>query len=185
MNFGDYKVHPLADEFPILPKEEMQDLADDIKANGQKYPILLGHDGKTIVDGRNRYLACALARVEPEFEQIDPGMSEEDIANDIISRNLKRRQLTAGQKAFLGVKVEEHFAKLAKERQREAGRAVGKGEADKLQADRPEASGPAPQARDRAAEAVGSSGRSVSKAKTVQRDAPDLADEVKQGKRSL
>src|SRR5262245_7410984 len=49
----------------------------------------------------------------------------------------------------------------------------------------PQGLGRAPQAREQAAKAVGSSGKSVSDAKALKRDAPDLAEKVRNGKMTL
>jgi hypothetical protein len=67
------KVHPAADLFPLMSEVELQELADDIKENGLKNPIVLAHSRilnesgertdfytHTLVDGRNRLDALAL-----------------------------------------------------------------------------------------------------------------------------
>jgi disulfide oxidoreductase YuzD len=48
----ELKVHPLIDLFPMMSEEELADLAEDIKANGLIYPIVI--DGDVLIDGRNR-----------------------------------------------------------------------------------------------------------------------------------
>ena len=63
------KVHPAADLFPLLSPDELQVLADDIKANGLKNNVvfwrgrdlLVRHQEFELVDGRNRLDALALA----------------------------------------------------------------------------------------------------------------------------
>jgi len=100
-NISDLPVHPLADAFPMLSKWELQELADDIKANGQNHPIVIGEiDGKQmLIDGRNRRAACLLAKVEPLTRELD-GV---DAVALIVSENLMRRNLTISQRAMLEV----------------------------------------------------------------------------------
>lgn len=88
-------VHPLAELWPMLPAEELEVLADDIKTHGLIHPIVLDVDGR-ILDGRNRYRACWLADVEPMYETYDG-----DAAMYIISANKMRRHLSTGQCAMV------------------------------------------------------------------------------------
>ena len=88
------KVHPAADVFPMLPDDELQELAADIKENGLREPIKV-KDG-VLIDGRNRLKACELAGVEPRFEELN-GESPESY---ILSVNINRRHLTKGQRAM-------------------------------------------------------------------------------------
>lgn len=89
------EIHPLADLFPMLPDDELAELAEDIKENGLRQPIVLDHDGR-VVDGRNRLRACAIAGVEPQFQRLNG----EDIAAFIVSQNINRRHLTKAQRAM-------------------------------------------------------------------------------------
>jgi ParB-like chromosome segregation protein Spo0J len=89
------KVHPAADLFPMLPEEELADLADDIKTNGLQHPIVLDNMG-VLIDGRNRLAACKLAGVDPLFETMSG-----DALQYIHSTNIKRRHLSKGQQAML------------------------------------------------------------------------------------
>lgn len=88
------EVHPFADRFPMLTDEELSDLADDIRDNGQLHPILLSPEG-VLLDGRNRLKACDLAGVPPKFETY-----EGNPVALIVSANIKRRQMTPGQAAI-------------------------------------------------------------------------------------
>jgi ParB-like chromosome segregation protein Spo0J len=88
-------VHPMAAMFPMLSEEDLAELAADIAENGVNHPIVITRDG-TLIDGRNRLAACALAKVEPPityFEGSDP-------AAFIISENVNRRHMTKGQCAM-------------------------------------------------------------------------------------
>jgi ParB/RepB/Spo0J family partition protein len=89
------EVHPVAALFPMLPSEELQELADSIKRKGQLHPIVLSASGR-LLDGRNRLAACELAKVEPVFEVYDG--DEDDYA---LEGNLARRHLTKGQRAMI------------------------------------------------------------------------------------
>jgi hypothetical protein len=115
----ELRVHWLAARYPMLSEGELADLAQDIKANGQKIPILIDGDvllDGVLLDGRNRLRACELAGVEPRFEQF-PWPNGRDgkqaaIIADITSRNIKRRHLNAGQRAVLYALAYPEPAKL-------------------------------------------------------------------------
>jgi hypothetical protein len=55
-------VHPAAEWFPLMNEASLQALADDLKQNGQRDRCLL-LDGK-LLDGRNRFLACAMVGIK-------------------------------------------------------------------------------------------------------------------------
>ena len=93
----DGEIHAYADAFPMLPDEDLDALAADIAANGQRHPILLSRDG-VLLDGRNRLAACQRAGVEPVFDVFDG-----DPVALIVSENMQRRDLTKAQKAHLAV----------------------------------------------------------------------------------
>lgn len=164
------KTHPVANLFPMLADGELADLAADIKANGLRLPIVTWQG--QIIDGRNRLAACKLAGVEPQtvdFTGADP-------VKYIVSTNLKRRHLSDGQRGALAVELEPWFAEPAKGRQL-AGLKQG--------TKRPvPASGPEREtgdARDQAAALAGTSGRTLSRCKTVKEADPDAFDQIKAG----
>lgn len=110
------KVHPVADLFPMLSDDELSELAEDIKANGQVHPIVTATiDGEeTLIDGRNRLAACELAGIEPRFTSLNG----HDPVSFILSTNVQRRHLTKSQTAmavaraqlFLGNKGQQEVA---------------------------------------------------------------------------
>jgi protein gp37/ParB-like chromosome segregation protein Spo0J len=180
---GPYTVHPFAAEFPLLEGEGFAQLVADIKQHGLRDAIILSNDGAILIDGRNRYRACEVAGVDAVFRNLPARYTDLMIADFVVSENVKRRHLDAGQLAFAALAYEKHYGKAAKEAQREHG-GTAPGRPATLPAGRPEVSRDR-ESRQRAAKAVGASGRSVSKAKAVQRDAPDLAAEVKAGRKTL
>src|SRR6516162_8080548 len=94
------KIHPVADLFPMMPDEELAELAEDIKANGLIHPIITDDQGQ-LIDGRNRLKACKLAKIEPRFETLDG----QNVVAYIFSANIGRRNLTKGQRAMLVAKI--------------------------------------------------------------------------------
>lgn len=93
----ELKVHESADLFPMLSNDELQEMADDIKDNGQIHPVVTGDSdgGVVLIDGRNRLAACKIAGIEPKVMHF-----EGDINTFINSANNVRRELTKGQKAM-------------------------------------------------------------------------------------
>lgn len=103
--------HPYADRFPMLPADELQRLAEDIRENGQRNPIMVSLDG-LILDGRNRLAACQMLGIEPDFEVC----GFEDAAAYILSANVARRHQSTGSRAMSTALV------LADDGRRENGR---------------------------------------------------------------
>lgn len=102
-------VHPLAAKFPLLAADELQALADDIAASGQRHPIIYGPvvtDAEAepptvidmIIDGRNRLIACERAELQPLSQRFEG--TEAQIAALILSENVERRNLTPAQRAM-------------------------------------------------------------------------------------
>jgi hypothetical protein len=170
---GRVKAHSAADLFPLMADDELQALADDIAANGLNQPIVT-YDG-AILDGRNRYRACEIASVEPEFEEwTDPGCGP---VAWVVSQNLLRRHLTATQRASLA--VDDRLPKLeAEARERKA--AGGRGGIQD-----PEKVPDLGESRSVAAELFQVNERYISDAKRVRAAAPDLFQKMKDGELSI
>jgi len=152
------EAHPAADAFPWLPEDELQQLADDIAANGQQYKIVRLPDGR-VIDGRNRELACRVAGVEPEYR--DEDMGEDDVLAFVLSANVHRRQLTPSQRAMAA-------AELAN---------MGRGRpANQIR------TGADLNSQENAAKLLDVSQRSVNSAAEVKAKAPELVAAVKDGK---
>jgi ParB-like chromosome segregation protein Spo0J len=159
MNLNNLEFHDLANEFPLLTDEETSQLADDIKKNGLIEPLVL-LDGK-VLDGRNRYNASKLASVklqpddvilfEDEYEGQDPVIF-------VISKNIRRRHLTVGQRAAV---ASELFKRMAKD------------------------GSSAKQRAKKAAEAADVAASSVEQAAHIEKVAPEIHKQLKAGKKSL
>lgn len=95
-----HQFHPVANVFPLMLESELAELAADIAANGLREPIWLDSDGK-VIDGRNRYLACQRAEIEPMFRTYDG----DDLIGFVVSLNLKRRHLSESQRAMVAAQI--------------------------------------------------------------------------------
>jgi len=87
--------HPLCNIFPPLSDEAMSEFVADIKDNGLKDPITILNG--QILDGRNRYMACGIAGVEPRYVDF----AGDDPIAFVVSANIHRRHLTPIQLAAL------------------------------------------------------------------------------------
>lgn len=89
-----YTQHALSAAFPPISGAEFSELVDDIEANGQQEPcIALGTE---ILDGWNRYRACAEIGREARVEQF----TGSDPVAYVLAKNVHRRHLTASQRAL-------------------------------------------------------------------------------------
>lgn len=163
--------HRLADLFPLVEGAEFAALVDDIKGNGLREAIWLYE--RQILDGRNRYRACIEAGVVPAFRQYEG----DDPLAFVVSLNLARRHMNAGQLAMVALKIEEVEAEYAAARKKAT--QFGSTVIANL---RQPAEG---KASEKAASAVGVSPRQVQKAKKVKVARPDLAKKVETGEISL
>jgi ParB-like chromosome segregation protein Spo0J len=93
------KFHPYAEIFPLIEGASLDELAADIKANGQQEKIWL-LDGK-ILDGRNRFLACKKAGVAPQTRKY----TGKDPLAFVISANIHRRHLSESQRAMAAARI--------------------------------------------------------------------------------
>ena len=195
------KIHPAAELFPIMSDDELFALAADIKSNGLLQPVTMLSD--VLLDGRNRMRACALAGVTPTIKQFT---GDSPVAF-VIAANLRRRDLTASQKACIAVEIEPMFAEEAKARQQAAGGDRGNqytgGKVAVVailplpaEIPVPQSALPTPvpplsptptagKARDLAAKTVGTSGRYVGEAKALKTAAPAAFEAVKAGTQTL
>ncbi len=171
-----YEIHPAANIFPMMDAVALRELADDIKAHGQRDWIEL-YEGK-VIDGRNRMKACELVDEEPQFCEIEEEINPVEY---VLSKNLYRRHLNESQRSMIGARAKGVYSEEAKERKRSNGgdkksaKAKEKSEVENLP--------PPVKARDQAAAAVAVSGKSIDHAAAVlDKGSPELVAAVDAGK---
>jgi len=113
----DCPVHPVSAKFPLMDAVDLGALAEDIRKNGILQPIVydMREGVKRILDGRNRYIACHAAQVEPRWVRWDENEGRSKVAF-VVSANIHRRHLTPAQRALLATECVADFTKEAKER---------------------------------------------------------------------
>lgn len=178
------KFRPEADIFPLLPDEQLRELAKDIDQRGQLQPIYV-YEG-AILDGRNRWLAITghcTSGVEPKLETVAP---DSPIAF-VVSLNEKRRHLSDSQRQWAAQKALPFYEAEAKQRQAHGETAPGKPKVEERSASIEAERKPQPRrATAAAAEAFGTSDGGVQRAKRVAAKASKkLAAAVEAGQLSL
>jgi N6-adenosine-specific RNA methylase IME4 len=95
--------HEYANLFPMMGKEELAGLCDDMFNHGydHRFPIVL-FDNK-ILDGRNRQLAADTIGVLPRYVEYEGTDSE--ALEFVIRCNLHRRHLNESQRAMVGARL--------------------------------------------------------------------------------
>lgn len=153
--YGDYQEHPAAGAFPLMDDLTVRELANDIRKNGQRHPVIVS--GMQIIDGRNRMRACKIAQVDPRIVD-KPFDSEDELLRYVVSENMMRRHMSESQRAMAG----SALAKLRRGRQ--SGNVAGL-------------------TQKQAANTLGVSERSVRTARTIQdHGIPELVAEVEAGR---
>jgi len=171
--------HPIANVWPMLDDEKLDELAEDIRQQGQLQPIWT-FEGM-ILDGRNRFEACRRAEIKPiimEYKGDEPTKFAQSL-------NEKRRHQSASVRAAVAVDLEPFFAEDANRRQKQSIKIrEDKGRAVPVEEKVPQLERQ-PQARQEAAKSVGVNDRYVQDAKKVKADAPEVFERLKAGKISL
>jgi hypothetical protein len=93
---GEPAIHPVAALFPMMSEEELAELAADIAERGLLQPIVRDKEG-LILDGRNRFAACEIAGVEPEYEEY----RGDDPEGYALAVNITRRHLRPGARYII------------------------------------------------------------------------------------
>ncbi|MBW3600152.1 MAG: hypothetical protein KY475_23120, partial [Planctomycetes bacterium] len=154
-------------------------MAEDIRRRGKLLePIVLL--GGAVLDGRNRLEACRRAGVQPTFVNWQGEGSPLEWA---ITKNLRRRQLNASQRAVLVLQVLPLLEWEAKERQRLQSSSPPEGKVAQKCATLLLGGGDERgKAAEHAARLVGASPRYIQAAKRIQGACPELLPHVALGK---
>lgn len=120
--FETYPPHPAANVFPMIEGDWMEDLVEDIQANGIREPVSLWRDpasGRTLtLDGRNRFQAAelgglALMQVPVRWVETDDPFGFVMSAN-VIRRHLSLRQRREAAAALIALDPTRSDRQIAK-----------------------------------------------------------------------
>jgi hypothetical protein len=107
----------------MLPVKQMNDLREDIRANGIKAPVLVNGAKDTILDGRNRWIIACELGLTPDKVPLEVFKGkEEEIPSVVLSRNLFRRHLTEDQRVQLVDKILHQHLEAAAQARMKAGK---------------------------------------------------------------
>lgn len=160
--------HPVANLFPLLNDDDLNELTESIKANGQREPITLHPDGR-IIDGRNRYLACRKLNMQPKTVTYTGMGDTAALIAYVTDTNLHRRHLTSSQKAMVAAKATDIL---------EAERSAAH---ERMESGNPSEIIRKGRATERVASAFKTNSRYVEKAEKLIDEQPELAAQVESG----
>ena len=165
------QIHELAGFYPMHSKALFLELVEGMRRHGYRseFPIVI-YEGK-ILDGRNRYKAAIEAGVEPVIVEF----SGDDPLEFVVHANSNRRDLGVGQRAAIGIKIQKYWNEKGKENQ-SLSRGRGKKGLTDLSNLNPI------NAREKAAEAAGVSEGTMAIVSKLEREEPELFEQVASGK---
>ncbi len=168
-----YTQHPIGKIMPAMDKSgnDYKEFERDIITNGLKQPIVIYQN--QILDGWHRYNVCVSNSITPSFKTYEG----ENPVSDVISLNLHRRQLTAGQKACLAVEILPLIEAETKKNKRYVSTQMHTSVSSSLTDKSKEHS----KSRYKAAKLTGTSNNSVQLVKKLKKEEPELYDKVKSG----
>jgi N6-adenosine-specific RNA methylase IME4 len=164
--------HPVAAILPLTEGKEFEELKEDIRIHGLIDPICT-FEGM-ILDGRNRYRACKEVGVDPKFQK----WKGDSAVSFVVSKNLRRRQLTVAQKAVSAAEALPLYEAEARKRQL-ATLKKGSSVPEKFQ------ERGAGEAADHASRDFGVNAHYIADMKAMRERAPDLAEKVKSGEMKI
>jgi len=95
-------VSPIAELYSLMSADALMELADSIRGNGLREPIVLRADG-SVLDGRNRLRACEIAGVEARFTEFMG--SDQEALEFVVDTNSTRRHLSESQRAIVAARL--------------------------------------------------------------------------------
>lgn len=154
----------------MMSDAELEELGQDIFQNGQCIPAMTWNG--MVIDGRNRIEACKRKKIEPLVKDCSKQFDDEaEVISFIVSMNLKRRQLTASQRAAVATDIEPMYAEAAKERQELAEKIPQGSERGR--------------ASEKAAAATGANSHYVTDAKRIKDEAPEEFEAIRKGEKNI
>ncbi|MFH1919716.1 MAG: MT-A70 family methyltransferase [Planctomycetota bacterium] len=183
------KFHQIASIFPLLEGDELEALAEDIRANGLRESAWL-YEGK-VLDGRNRATACNLAGVPLKTREFKGDRLA--ALRFVWSENFHRRHLNEGQAAVAEAKRAKLDAEYAAEIEKMKGEAKGRKAQAKGKPRGEKASDGkqiSPEKEDRKtstrrARAAGTNRRYLEAAERLLEEAPEKLEPVEKGEKTL
>jgi hypothetical protein len=141
-----------------------------------------------VIDGRNRLKACEMVGVDPQFQEWEGSGDPEELIAFVRSKNAHRRHYEIGQRAMIAARekmflsksiAEELPAKISEIRNKD------KQNEDSPKVAKPQSAKPRRDSRKEAAKKLSVSTQYVSDAERIIEASPEVAEEVKQGKKTI
>lgn len=168
-------IHPAARLVPEMERADYLSLVADIRNHGQREAIWV-YEGQ-ILDGRHRYRACRELGIQPKTREWTGTGS---LIEFVVSVNVNRRHLTHNQRTVLASQIRPLLADEAKQRQlrgksdTDLGARVHQGGSDIQESFTSTADARQGRSAKQAADATGTSERSLYQFEKVKAEAPEL-----------
>jgi N6-adenosine-specific RNA methylase IME4 len=171
----DRPYHPVADIFPLMEGDEFEMLCADISANGLLEAIWLHPDG-SIIDGRNRHRACIETKTPPSFHTWN---EQGSLVAFVVAMNLHRRHLTSSQQAAVIPKAKTIIEELRQKARMRQGVRNDLTSPNSLEEVKDKST------NEQLSELFNTNNSYVSTAFRLEREAPDLLEQVQDGEMSI
>lgn len=174
------RLHQVHELIPEMSKDEWVPFLTDVREHGIREPLKV--QGNNILDGRMRYKAAQELGLQ-QVPVTEAALKGESPTLYALKSALLRRQLSTSQRAMLAAELEPVFAKEAKARAEQAPgrpRGIKKSPMANLPWEKTEHT-----ARAQAAATLNVGARSVQTAKAIKKKSPSLAQEIREGNKTL